>query len=413
MTNDETPAPQPGGTVTRRCVTVSLTRRQQHGHATARDRATRRFFVLAVSLCVLCVLCVETVCVAARPPKPAPPPKIAPPTVTIDPRAAAGRSLLVLPIGATEEGLAVGVREALNFKAKRLGAVVYDPSSVGDALGGERFTVDTPPEKLAALGREKFQADLVVVGRVTGDSKACQITLMAVATDDAKGERVFRKTYVCPQPQYRGIEMARAVYEILSLPAPDDPLRMLQEDPEIARRWRDGPNLVRNPGFELPNADATGPADWQEVEKEMAWAPNPDSPGKVLKFDMTPATAVSYGLDYYSDWIPIEPGAVYRFECRYKSLGPAPRIFLKGYHEFEKTDLYPAQRRETYRRQVHPAANKGRWSTVTADFVPDSTTPAQRPTFLKVDLYAYLHAGVILWDDVVLKKVRDAPAAKN
>ena len=48
---------------------------------------------------------------------------------------------------------------------------------------------------------------------------------------------------------------------------------------------------------------------------------------------------------------------------------------------------------------------------MTADFIPSATEAKHTPTFLKVDLYAYWPAGVIYWDDVVLKKVRDAPAS--
>jgi len=148
---------------------------------------------------------------------------------------------------------------------------------------------------------------------------------------------------------------------------------------------------------------------WQPVEKEMAWARNPDGPGKVLKFEMTPGTAAGYGLDYYSDWIRIEPGAVYRFSCRYKSLGPTVKIFLKGYHSFPAADGYPAQRREAYRRQVHPSGETDRWHEVVADFIPEATRPEHAPTFLKVDLFACYPAGVVYWDDVVLKKVCDTP----
>jgi hypothetical protein len=46
---------------------------------------------------------------------------------------------------------------------------------------------------------------------------------------------------------------------------------------------------------------------------------------------------------------------------------------------------------------------------VEADFVPSATRPEHAPTFLQVDLYAYWPEGVVYWDDVVLKKVRDAP----
>jgi hypothetical protein len=319
-----------------------------------------------------------------------------------------GKAFLVLTVTADEPGLADKVRDMLRFKAKRLGAVVYDASSVAEALGTQAVPVDAPAADLAALAREKFSADVVVTAHVAG-LEPYQVRVRAVHVEAPP--RVFDRTYPAENHHVVAIQVAGAVYDLFGAERPDDPLRMLREDPDIARRWQSGPNLVANPGFETPAPDGRGPASWQAVETQMAWVGNPDGPGKVLKYDMDEATAGGYGLDFYSDWIPIEPGAVYRFSCRYKSLGPTPKIFLKGYHAFEAQGGYPAQRRETYRRQVHPSGEKGQWNTVTADFVPLATTAAQQPAFLKVDLYAYWPAGVILWDDVVLKKVRDAPNA--
>ena len=327
-----------------------------------------------------------------------------------DAASAEGVALLVLPIPGEEAGLGDQVRLMLINKAKRLRAVVYDPGSVAEVLSpGDAVAVDTPPEKLAALGRDKFKADLVVAGSVKGKGPYA-VRLVTVRTGDTRQPLVLDKTYSCGYHQIIPLEMAKAVFEIFSMRIPDDPLRMLREDPQIEQRWREGPNLVRNPGFESPSAAGNGPADWQAVEKQMSWAPNPDGPGKVIKYDMDEATAGSYGLDFYSDWIEIQPGATYRFSCRYKSEGPTPKIFLKGYHAFPPQEGFPADRRETYRRQVHPGGEKGQWNSVVADFIPEATRPEQHPAFLKVDLYAYWPKGVIYWDDIVLKKVRDAPA---
>jgi hypothetical protein len=350
----------------------------------------------------------------AAPQAPAAVPQVpaAAPQAAGEEKSAEGVAFLVLTITGDEEGLGEHVAEMLRFKAKRLGAAVYDPHSIAEALGSETVSPDIAPAKLAAMAREKFQADILVTGHVKGKMPGpYEVRLVAVYADDPRDPRVLDKTWPCGYHQIIPLEMAKAVYEILGLQVPKDPLRMLREDAEAARRWREGPNLVRNPGFETPGAAGGGPADWQPIEKQMAWVANPDGPGKVLKYDMDKATAGSYGLDFYSDWIEIEPGATYRFSCRYKSLGPTPKVFLKGYHPFEASDGYPAQRRETYRRQVHPGGQKKQWNTVEADFVPESTRPDQTPTFLKVDLYAYWPAGVIYWDDIVLKKVRDAPPA--
>ena len=329
---------------------------------------------------------------------------------------AQGTSILVLPITSEEKGLGDQVRLMLINKSRRLGAVTYDPGSVAEVIGGDPVPLDTPPEKLAALARDRFSADFIVLGAVTGKGPYA-VRLVAVRATDPKKPQVLDKTYPCEHHQYIPLEMAKAVYEIFGLPVPEDPLRQLQNDPQVERRWRDGANLVRNPGFEIPNASGKGPTDWQPpgaltTGGVVTWMPNPDGAGKVIRYEMDEGTAGGYGMAYYSDWIAIEPGATYRFSCRYKSLGPTVKIFLKGYHEFPPQEGFPAQRRETYRRQVHPAGEKGQWNSVVADFIPSHANPNQQPTWMKVDLYAYWPKGVVFWDDIVLKKVRDAPAAK-
>jgi hypothetical protein len=315
-------------------------------------------------------------------------------------------SLLVLGVPSDEEGLGAQIEFMLRQKARRLGAIVYDPSSVTEALAGRALTVETPPGEIERLAREVFKADAAVVGRARGVGKDYRIRLVAVYASGERRGRTMDKTYTCGYHQIIALEMAKAVREVLGLA----PLAEGEaEDAEAERRWRQGPNLLRNGGFETPDPAGDGPADWQPIEPEMAWVPCPDGPGKAVLFRMSAGTAASYGLDFYSDWVPIEPGATYRFSVRLKSLGPTTKIFLKGYHAFPPMQGYPAQRRETYRRQVHPKGEKGQSETVVADFVPGATRPEHLPTFLKVDLYAYHPAGEVYWDDAVLKKVRDAP----
>ena len=371
--------------------------RPQHGRATASGHAPR-----LIALCAVAAFAAAASAAwAAAPPS-------REPAARQDASVAEGVAFLVLPITSDEEGLGDKVGEMLRFKAKRLGAAVYDPKSIAEALGSAKVSADMAAERLADLARTKFQADIVVTGHVKG-KEPYEVRLVAVTAADPKQLHTLDKTYACSRHQVIALEMAKAVYEILGLQQPEDPLRMLKADAEGQRRWRDGPNLVRNPGFEQADASGTNPANWQAVEAQMAWTPNPDGAGKVLKYDMNQETAESYGLDFYSDFIDIEPGATYRFSCRYKSLGPTPKIFLKGYAWFEPSSGYAGQWRETYRRQVHPSGPQGRWNSVTADFVPEALKAEQAPRRLKVDLYAYYPAGVILWDDIVLKQVRDAP----
>ena len=187
----------------------------------------------------------------------------APPASDADATFAQGTSILVLPVTSEEKGLGDQVRLMLINKSRRLGAVTYDPGSVAEVIGSDPLPLSTPPEKLAALARERFSADFIVLGAVTGKGPYAVHLVAVRATDPAKLQ-VLDKTYPCEHHQFIPLEMAKAVYEIFGLPVPEDPLRQLQNDQQVERRWREGPNLVRNPGFEIPNATGKGPIDWQE-----------------------------------------------------------------------------------------------------------------------------------------------------
>ena len=114
---------------------------------------------------------------------------------------------------------------------------------------------------------------------------------------------------------------------------------------------------------------------------------------------------------YYSALFPIEEGATYRFSVRAKTAAPALKIFIKCYNEFPRKWGFDAQPREVYRAPLHvtvPEENPRGWNTYTRDFVP-YTGNRNHPRSCRVMLYAYLHAGVVHWDDVVIRKIKDAP----
>jgi len=206
------------------------------------------------------------------------------------PGRAEGVAFLPLTITSDEKGLGEKVRQMLRFKAKRIGAIVYDSLSIKEVLGSRKVSMDTPAAELAALGHKQFRADVVVTGHVAG-TEPYEVRLLAVYTGDPQQPHVFRRRYACENHHLIPVEMANAVFDILGMERPKDPLRMLRADPEIDRRWREGPNLVKNPGFEQAGPSGHGPAHWQALENQMAWVPNPDGPGKVLKYDMNAGTA--------------------------------------------------------------------------------------------------------------------------
>ena len=62
-----------------------------------------------------------------------------------------------------------------------------------------------------------------------------------------------------------------------------------------------------------------------------------------------------------------------------------------------------SQLRECYRSQQNLYGPKNTWNTQTQDFTPKHTK--YTPRWGKVELYAYHPAGVVEFDDVVLKQI--------
>jgi len=128
----------------------------------------------------------------------------------------------------------------------------------------------------------------------------------------------------------------------------------------------------------------------------------------VLVMDLSFHTAQNNGLACLSDAIEIAPGVRYRLSYRYRSDGPSLQTIVKGYAPDENLPGQPADR-EVYRMQVPPGgATGGKWKLVEADLNPRNPDfPVQR---LRVDLYAYLNKGLIMFDNVQLKAVGEMNA---
>jgi len=180
------------------------------------------------------------------------------------------------------------------------------------------------------------------------------------------------------------------------------------------KRWREGKSLVMNGGFE--HGQKT-PANWQPIKEHMSWVEDPDGKsGKVVKFDMPRDIAATYGMLLYSQSFTVEEGATYRIRWRFKTMAPAVKLFIKGYDEFPKGFGFEGQDREVWRSRKDPQYGprvkneykRGEWTEYGHDFVPFVKGP-KRPRHLRLMLYAYWPEGVVYWDDIVVKKVKDAP----
>lgn len=129
----------------------------------------------------------------------------------------------------------------------------------------------------------------------------------------------------------------------------------------------------------------------------------------VLAMKLSKTAAENNGMACLSDAIKIQPGVRYRLQFEYQSDGPVLHVFVKGYTNGRDIAGKPALR-EVYRRQVSPTeATHGKWVTIESDLNPQNV--AYPVDCLKVDLYAYLKPGVVMFANVQLKAVGRQTAA--
>ena len=188
--------------------------------------------------------------------------------------------------------------------------------------------------------------------------------------------------------------------------------------------WRKNPNLVGGDGFEkgargVPTGwDPTSGQFHEPLGHMVKWIPEPGNPeNHIIRFDIDKEMAGSYGVFYYSLAFPVEENATYRFQCRWRSMAPTVKVFIKCYDQLPtvwhrmgagQSTSGSSERREVYRSQENLNGPKKVWNTHTEDFTPKHTMYS--PHFARVMLYGYQPPGILDWDDIVVKKILDAPS---
>jgi hypothetical protein len=176
-----------------------------------------------------------------------------------------------------------------------------------------------------------------------------------------------------------------------------NPNLLVTGDFSAAGHWK---ALLGSDAYEPPISDALPDEDRVGIYRLTDGAAHAEN---VLAMNLSKNVAENNGLACLSDTIAIQPHTRYRLQFRYHSDGPTLHVFVKGYTTGktiagEKTD------REVYRRQVPPSGpTAGRWTTVTCDLNPDN--PNYPVDCLRVDLYAYLTPGIVMFGDVQLKAI--------
>jgi hypothetical protein len=211
----------------------------------------------------------------------------------------------------------------------------------------------------------------------------------------------------------------------------------------VKEYWQKNPNLVVGGDFE--SGEDGVPKGWEKTAGQLReplgnlvqWMPEPgSSTNKVIHFTLDQTTAENEGVMYYSEFFPVEEGAKYRFQCRWRSDAPTVKVFIKCYDEIvppsksevktkgqgraaeksaaERSQASKSQtakqenRREVYRSQQNLKGELNTWHTHTEDFTPKH--PQYSPRWGRVMLYACLKPGTVDFDDVVVKQITDAPS---
>jgi hypothetical protein len=324
-------------------------------------------------------------------------------------------------------------------KLEREGGFVI-PESMQDVRAySERKKVNpnpaTPLAQLQKIVRDDFGGDIAIWGkieRVAGNAEDVYDLTILIADFSVKPPRSIhevkaRTETVSEIPHIHIKQALNALYGR----ADDAP--KLAKDPAAEKRWRDGPNLVQG-DFER-GRDA--PPGWDPLPRYVRWQtePNSDRTGKenrFVQFDFPGSVAETSGVLLYSEYFPIDEGATYRFQCRWRTSGSAVKVFIKCYDESEtkfskssgsekkeasgstplpRTKSRSRERREVYRSQQNLTGPAQTWNTHTEDFTPSHTQFS--PRWGRVMLYAYYPAGTVDWDDVCLKQIRPPPETKK
>jgi hypothetical protein len=325
-----------------------------------------------------------------------------------------------------ESGRTVG--DMIWAKLHRQGGFILPESmqDIRDWSQREKMTPgpDTPMARMAEIVRKDQAGDIGIWGkveRVAGNETDVYDLWIHVVDFSTDPPRTIYKV----KARTRSVSEIPHVYvkEALDrLYNRTDPIAAGQ-DPKIQERWEKAPNLVKG-GFEQGRG---APAGWDPLPHDVTWVAEkaeggkPAAKNRVIRFTMDEEVAGNSGALYYSDDFPVEEGATYRFQCRWKTTGSAAKVFIKCYDELptefqtgandEASTATGTERREVYRSQQNLTGPPNVWNVHTEDFTPRHTQ--YTPRWGRVMLYAYWPAGTVEWDDIVVKQVAPAPAREG
>ncbi len=361
-----------------------------------------------------------------------------------------------IPVAATEQKVVIPFDFVSKFDDGRYGQIVGDmiwkkldrqggfivPETMLDvrdfcSSNNLRPSPKLSMEKMKKIVRDDFDAHIGIWGsveKVPGhDWDVYDLVIKCVDFSAKPQPKIVyqcnaRTNTVSEIPHLYVKKMLDALYD--RKPGGPPPVNRLAEE-----NWMKNPNLVVG-DFQCGTAGVPNGWDafWEAGEvnqrehlgQTIQWISEDGNPkNRVIRFTFDKQLGDTTGVAYYSEFFPVEENAKYRFQCRWRTNGPAAKVFIKCYDAVgtkyrRGTEPQPAgargtgkgyipelsQIREVYRSQQNLKGPKNTWNTQTEDFTAKHTK--YTPRWGRVMLYAYLDAGVVEFDDVVVKQIEPA-----
>jgi hypothetical protein len=288
-----------------------------------------------------------------------------------------------------------------------------DGPTMAELTGDKTVDLSTKLDDLIALSKEESPT-ILIWGELNTRGKAfdLKVKIRDLRQKDGKVAEVDKQINQPTDMRFVVEEILRTINDIGPFSHPVE--EAVTNDPASIEAWKQNPNLVVNGDFaktgswrallrsevyEPPMSDALPETDKVVIYKltEAGKTRN------VLAMNLSKEVAESNGLACLSAPIDITRDRRYRIQFKYKSDGPTLHVFVKGYIHGKDISGSDADV-QSYECQVPPSGpTHGEWKTVICDLNPQNISGS--PTFLKIDLYAYLGQGTVMFDDVQLKEV--------
>jgi hypothetical protein len=323
------------------------------------------------------------------------------------------------PLGGTaKEDLRDKCGFSLRAKLDRAGPYeVIDGPKMKDVAeqASDPITAATKPDQVKELGK-LVDADVLVWGDLTNKPEGAIMKIKVLDLREGPSARPHELSKIIKEPTDLRFVSEEILQTLPGVATFEHPIETaVWNDAAAEKMWQQYPNLVKNGDFsqaghwkgiymaeyyDVPISDKL-----PDIDKVVIYR-MPDgksATNNVLAMNLSRTCAENNGMACLSDSIEVAPGERYRVSFRYKSDGPVLHVFIKGYTMFDNIEGKKVPR-EIYRRQVPPTgATNGQWVTIVDDLNPQHIAfPVQT---LKIDLYAYLTPGVVMFDDVILKPV--------